>query len=138
MRSKTILTDGEIYHALGLYYQYCENIYTIQCNLYQINNGLFHRIITKTTKIPISLETKYPEYPKRSLERKTELYELNFLTSNYTTKLQSSRQYGTGWKQKYRSMGQDTITRDKPNHYGHLIKDKRGKNLQWRKDKSLQ
>jgi len=33
-----------------------------------------------------------------------ELEESGFLTSNYTTKLQPSKQYDTGGKKKYRSM----------------------------------
>ena len=36
-----------------------------------------------------------------------ELEESTFLTSDYTTKLQSSRQYGTGAKTEYRSMEQN-------------------------------
>ena len=39
-----------------------------------------------------------------------------FLNSDYTTKLQSSRQYGTSTKQKYRSMEQDRKPRNKPMH----------------------
>ena len=35
---------------------------------------------------------------KEEKERRMELEESNFLTSIYTTKLQSSRQYGTGTK----------------------------------------
>ena len=42
--------------------------------------------------------TKDPEEPKQSWERRMELEESAFLTSDYTTKLQSSRQYGTGTK----------------------------------------
>ena len=41
-----------------------------------------------------------------------ELEKSTFLTSDYTTKLQSSRQFGT--KQKYRPMEQDRKPRDKP------------------------
>ena len=38
-------------------------------------------------------------------------------------------------KQTYRSMEQDRKPRDKPTHiYGHVIFDKGGKNIQWRKD----
>ena len=36
-------------------------------------------------------------------------------------------------KQKYRSMEQDRKPTDKPRTYGHLIFDKGGKNIQWRK-----
>ena len=41
--------------------------------------------------------TKDPQKPKQSCER-IELEESTFLTSDYSTKLQSSRQYGTGTK----------------------------------------
>ena len=51
-----------------------------------------------------------------SPERRMELEESTFLTSDYTTKLQSSRQYGTGTKQKYRPMEQDRKPRNKPMH----------------------
>ena len=37
-------------------------------------------------------------------------------------------------KQKYRSMEQDRKPRGKPTHYGQLIYDKGGKDIQWRKD----
>ena len=42
--------------------------------------------------------TKDPEKPKQSQERRMELEESSLLTSDYTTKPQSSRQYGTGTK----------------------------------------
>ena len=42
--------------------------------------------------------TKDTEQPEQSCERRLELEESTFLTSNYTTKPQSSRQYGTGTK----------------------------------------
>ena len=49
-----------------------------------------------------------------------ELKESTFLTSDYTTKLQSSRQYGTAQKQKYRPMEQDSPEIN-PCTYGYLI-----------------
>ena len=60
------------------------------------------------------MDTKDPKQPKQSLERKTELEESGSLTSDYTTKLQSSKQYGTGGKkQTHRSMEQDKKPRNK-------------------------
>ena len=53
--------------------------------------------------------------------------ESTFLTSNYTTKLQSSRQYGTGTKT-------ETKTKGNPCTYGYLIIGKGGKNILWGKD----
>ena len=92
---------------LGRKNQYCENAYTtkynlqIQCNPYQITNGIFHR--TRTKNFTIHMETQKTPNSQSSLEkeekeRRMELEESNFLTSDYTTKLQSSRQYGTGTK----------------------------------------
>ena len=45
-----------------------------------------------------------------------ELEELTFLTSDYIAKTQSSRQYGTGTKQKYSPMEQDRKPRNRPTH----------------------
>ena len=57
-------------------------------------------------------------------------------TSDYTTKLQSSRQYGTG-KKKKTNIDQWNKTESpevNPCTYEYLIFDKRGKNTQWGKD----
>ena len=64
-----------------------------------------------------------------------ELEESIFLTLDYTTKLQSSRQYGTGTKIRNIYLC-NKIERPKinPHTNGHLILDKGGKNIQWRKD----
>ena len=59
---------------------------------------------------------KDPKQPKQSLERRMELEELTFLTSDYIAKTQSSRQYGTGTKQKYSPMEQDRKPRNRPMH----------------------
>ena len=83
--------------------QYCENDYTtkcslqIQCNPYQITNGIFHR--TRTKKFTIHLEIQKTPNSQSSLQ-KEERNPVLFLdyTTDYTTNLQPSRQYGTGTK----------------------------------------
>ena len=73
--------------------QYCENDYTIQsnlqiqCNPYQITNGIFHRIRTKN--FTVCMETqKTPNSLSNLEEKKTELEESSSPTSEYITKLQ--------------------------------------------------
>ena len=46
-----------------------------------------------------------PQIGKAVLRQRMELEESTFLTSDYTTKLQSSRQYGTGTKTEIQSNG---------------------------------
>ena len=63
---------------LGLKNQYCENDYTtkhnlqIQCDPYQITNGIFHR--TRT----IRMETQRPQIAKAVLRKKNGAGEINF------------------------------------------------------------
>ena len=90
--------------------QQCENDYTtkhnlqIQCNPYQITNGIFFTDQNKKFHNPYG-NRKDPEQPKQSQERRMELEESAFLASDYTTKLQSSRQYGTGTKTEIQTNG---------------------------------
>ena len=82
--------------------KYSENEYTtqsnleIQCNPYQATNSYF----TELEQIISQFVWKYKnlEQPKQSSEKRMELEGSTCLTSDYTTKLQSSRQYGTGTK----------------------------------------
>ena len=77
---------------LGWKNQYCENDYTtqsnlqIQCNPYQITNGIFYR--TRTKHLKICMETQKTPNSQSSLERKKRVEESDFLTSDYTTKKQ--------------------------------------------------
>ena len=85
---------------LGRKNQYCENGYTTKCNLqiqcdpYQIINGIFHR--TRTKNFTVHTETKKTPNSQRSLEK--EEWSWRNQPSDYNTKLQSSKQYGTGTK----------------------------------------
>jgi len=67
--------------------QYCQNDYTVQGNQqikwnpYQIASGILHR--TRTKKIFFLFwDTKDPELPKQSWERKVDLEETGSLSSN--------------------------------------------------------
>ena len=64
-----------------------------------------------------------------------DLEESTCLTSGSTTKPQSSRHYGTGRDRNVDPWDKTESLEINPRTYGHLIFDKGGKNIQWRKDK---
>ena len=103
--------------------KYSENYYTtqsnlkIQCNPYLATNGIFHR--TRTNNFSLYGNTKNLEQPKQSRERRMELEESTFLTSDYTTELQSSGQYGTGIKTEIQISG----TKQKAQRENHVHVD---------------
>ena len=81
--------------------KYSENEYTtqsnlqIQCKPYQATHCIFHR--ARTHNFIICMEIQKTLNSQSNLEKKRmKLEELTCLTSDYTTKLQSSRQYVTG------------------------------------------
>ena len=82
--------------------QYSENEYTTQSNLqiqcypYQATSDIFHR--TRTNNFKICMEIQKTSNSQSNLEKEMELEESTCLTSDSTTKPQSSRQYGTGTK----------------------------------------
>ena len=64
--------------------QYCENDYTtqsnlqIQCNPYQITNGIFYR--TRTKNLQFCMETQKTPNSQSNLEGKKDLYSENYKT----------------------------------------------------------
>ena len=80
--------------------QYSENEYTpesnlqIQCNPYQATNDIFQR--TRTNNFTICMEIQKTSNSQSNLEK--EEWNWRNQPSSYTTKIQSSRHYGTGTK----------------------------------------
>ena len=106
---------------LGRENQYCENDYTtkcnlqIQCNPYQITNGIFHR--TKTKNFTVHMETQKTLNSQNSLEKEEWSWRnqspwLQFILQSYSH-LDSMV---LAQKQKYRPMEQDRKPRNKPMH----------------------
>ena len=87
---------------LGRNNQYCENDYTTECNstdsMWSLSNynGIFHRMRTKN--FTIQMETQKTQTTKTVLRKKNGAEGINLSDSDYTTKLQSSRQYSAGTK----------------------------------------
>ena len=106
---------------LGRKNQYCENDYTtkcnlqIQCNPYQITNGIFHRTTLKIFKI--HMETQKTPNSQRSLGKEECSWRnppswLQIIPQSYSH--QDSMVLMQ--KQKYRPMEQDRKPRNKPMH----------------------
>ena len=71
----------------------------LQCNLYKIINDILYRARTKYLKI--FMETQKTSNSQSNIEKKkTELEESASLTSDSTTKIQSSKCQGTGTKRE--------------------------------------
>ena len=109
------------YMFLGRKNQYCENDYTIKCNLqiqcdpYQISNGIFHT--TRTKNFIIHMETQKTLNSQSSLEKEEWSWRnqpswLQFILQGYSH--QDSMVLAQ--KQKYRPMEQDRKPRNKPMH----------------------
>ena len=105
---------------LGRRNQYCENDYTtkcnlqIQCNHYQITNGIFHR--TRTKNFTIHMETQKTVNSQRGF-KKNEARGINL--PDFQMILQSYIHQDSmvlAQKQKCRPMEQDRKPRHKPTH----------------------
>ena len=119
--------------------QYCENDYTtqsnlqIQCNLYQITNGIFHRIKTKI--LQFVWRNKRPPIDKAILKKKngTRGIRLSDFRLYYKTTVIKMVWY---WH-KNRNIDQwNKIESPEINVciYDQLLYDKGGKTIQWRQD----
>ena len=78
------------------------------------------------------MKYKKPQIAKAVLRKKNGTGGIN-LTSVYTTKPQSSRQYGIGTKTNIDQWNKTESPEINPCTYGQLIFDKGGKNIQWSK-----
>ena len=91
--------EKDFMFLVGRKNQHCENDSTtkcslqIQCDPYEITNGIFHR--TKTKKFTIHMETQKTLNNQSSLKKEEWIWR-NQPSGLHTTKLQSSKQYGTG------------------------------------------
>ena len=105
----------------------------IQCDPYQITNGIFHRIRTKN--FTIHMETQKTLNSQSSLE-KVEWSWRNqpFWFQNILQSYSHQDSMVLAQKQKYRSIEQDRKPVINSCTYGHFIFDKGHKHIQWRKD----
>ena len=77
--------------------QYCENEQSID-SMQSLSSYQRYFQRTGTNNFTICMEIEKTSNSQSNLERRMELEESACLTSDYTTKLQSSKQYGAGTK----------------------------------------
>ena len=120
-------------------YQYCENDYTtqsnlqIQCNPYQITNGIFYR--TRKKNLKICMESQKTPNSQRSLEGKNGAGGISLpdFRLYYKATVIKAIWY---WHKNRNTNQWNRIESPEvnPHTYGQLIHDRGGKDIQWRKD----
>ena len=120
--------------------QYCENEYTtqsnlqIQCNPYQATNSYF---FTELKQRISQFVWKYKKTSNSQSNLETEEWNWRNQPAWLLAILQSYSHQNTmvlAERHKHRSMDKIESPEINPHMYGHLIFDKGGKNIQWRKD----
>ena len=105
---------------LGRKNQYCENDYTTKCNLqiqcdpYQITNGIFHRTRTKISQF--IWKHKRPQIAKAVLRNKNGAGGINLPDLRLYHKASHQDSMALAPEQKYRAMQQDRKPRNKAMH----------------------
>ena len=104
----------------------------IQCNPSQIINSIFHR--SRMNFLKFVRKHKRPRIAKAIFRKRKSWEKSGSLTSNYTTRLVIKTVWY--WHKNRNTDQQNRIVslEINPYSYGHLIHDKGGKNIQWRKD----
>ena len=140
-------TDGEIDHDLGenqyLENQYCEmtilskTIYIFSATPIKLAMPFFTELKEKVSQF--AWRHKRPQRAKAILRKKNGAGKPGSLTSPCTTKLQSSKEYGTGTKTEIiRSIEQDTKLRNKPIYLWSINLQQRRQDYTMEKRQSLQ